>query len=173
LVDVRKGDNVVLARIDALSRSLAGFGRALDLLGNMGVTVHLCEIPGCVLDPTSASRRLLVEVLKRYVERERRMTSLLNREVAARLGAEGRRRSRFAPYGFKWERRGRKTYMAPVADEQLILRTVTGLRAQGYSLDQIRQYLNYEWRVRNRRGNDFGYTSVRNMAIRGAELSGN
>jgi hypothetical protein len=50
--------------------------------------------------------------------------------------------------------------------EQAILARVGELRLMGYSIDQIRQYLNYTWKVRNRRGREFGYEEVRRMCLR-------
>jgi hypothetical protein len=92
------------------------------------------------------------------------------KESFVKMKQEGRRCSRHAPYGYKWERRGKQTFAVPNPAEQPVIRRVVELRERGYSLDQIRQYLNYEWKVRNREGNEFGSTEVRNMAIRGAEL---
>ena len=44
------------------------------------------------------------------------------------------------------------------------------MRLQGYSWHQIRRYFAYEWRVRNRVGNQFGNTEIRAMTFRGLEL---
>ena len=52
---------------------------------------------------------------------------------------------------------------------QAIRRQVLELNSQGYSIDQVRRYLSYEWKVRNRKGNEFGYSEVRNMIVRGME----
>ena len=44
------------------------------------------------------------------------------------------------------------------------------MKLEGYSWHQIRRYFVYEWRVRNRVGNQFGYTEIREMTFRGLEL---
>jgi len=44
------------------------------------------------------------------------------------------------------------------------------MKLEGYSWHQIRRYFAYEWKVRNRVGNQFGYSEIRNMTFRGAEL---
>jgi hypothetical protein len=54
--------------------------------------------------------------------------------------------------------------------EQQIMRVTAPLRSQGYSLEQIRCYLAYEWKVRNRAGREVGYREVCKMATMGAEL---
>jgi DNA invertase Pin-like site-specific DNA recombinase len=108
LVNLRRGHILVLARIDVLSRSSAGFGREIERLGNLGVTVHLCGRPCYILNPKSPMSLFLIEFLSRYADRERRTKSVLNLEAAYRARVEGRRRSRSAPYGYKWVRRGTK-----------------------------------------------------------------
>jgi hypothetical protein len=100
----------------------------------------------------------------------RKMVGARVKESFAEMKKEGRRCSRHAPYGYRWERRGKETFAVPAPSEQVILRRVVELREQGYTLDRIRQYLNYEWKVRNREGNEFGSTEVRNMVVRGAEM---
>ena len=75
-----------------------------------------------------------------------------------------------APYGFRWEKaKDGKTYAVPVPEEQAICRRVAELYAQGYSVNQLRQYLAYKCKARNRNGREFGYTEVRNMALRGVK----
>jgi hypothetical protein len=44
------------------------------------------------------------------------------------------------------------------------------MRLEGHSWHQIRRYFAYECKVRNREGNEFGDTEIRNMTFRGAEL---
>jgi hypothetical protein len=44
------------------------------------------------------------------------------------------------------------------------------MRREGFSWHQVRRYFAYEWRVRNRVGNQFGYTEIREMTFRGFEL---
>ena len=90
--------------------------------------------------------------------------------VSRSLRAEGRRNTRFAPYGFKWERRGQFWFLAPEPNEQRLCIQAAQMRLKGYSWHQIRRYFAYEWKVRNRRGNQFGYTEIRELTFRGLEL---
>jgi hypothetical protein len=100
----------------------------------------------------------------------KKMVGVRVKESFAEMKKEGRRCSRHAPYGSRWERRGKKTVAVPAPEEQEIVRRALELSEAGYSLDRIRQYLNYEWRVTNREGNEFGSTEVRNMVVRGAAM---
>jgi hypothetical protein len=90
--------------------------------------------------------------------------------VSHALKAEGRRYTRYAPYGFTWEKRGGFTFLVPEPGEQRICPKAAEMRLQGYSWHQIRCYLAYEWKVRNRKGNDFGYPEIRELTLRGIEL---
>jgi len=90
-------------------------------------------------------------LLVSFTEAASRMVTIRNRATAARLKVQGRRRSRIAPYGFEFRKRGGKSFLVPEPIEQAIRRRVLELNSQGYSIDQIRRYLAYEWKVRNRR----------------------
>jgi hypothetical protein len=65
---------------------------------------------------------------------------------------------------------GGETYAVPCRYERAILARVGELRLMGYSIDQIRKYINYTWKVRNRRGHEFGYEQVRRMCLRFNDL---
>lgn len=98
------------------------------------------------------------------------MQSKRTREALAARKSQGRRFTRIAPFGYRWHRRGKGTVMVAVDAEQRIMRHVAEMRTSGYSIDEIRQYMAYEWQVRNRAGNSFGAKEIRKMAERGAQL---
>jgi hypothetical protein len=60
--------------------------------------------------------------------------------------------------------------MVPVEYEQSIMRKAAELHDHGYSIDQIRQYLVYECRAKNREGRDLGYDLVHRMVQQGKLL---
>jgi hypothetical protein len=82
----------------------------------------------------------------------------------------GQAEHRFAPYGFRWEKRGQFWFLAPEPNEQVLCIQAAKMRLQGYSWQRIRTYFAYKWKVRNRVGNHFGYTEIREMTFRGLEL---
>ena len=92
------------------------------------------------------------------------------REVSNDLKVQGRRNTRFAPYGFRWEKRGEFWFLAPEPNEQVLCIQAAKMRLEGYSWHQIRRYFAYEWKVKNRVGNQFGYTEIRELTFRGLEL---
>ena len=166
---VRRNDHVVIARLDRLADSALETARILDQWRKGGIVTHLVNVPGGVLDPGDPNCELLVKFLGSVAESERDMLRLRTRQGLAALKAEGRRYCGPAPMGFKWERRGHRTVMVPDIGERTICARVAELRAEGYSIDRVRQYLAYEWKVRNRNGGEFGNTEVHKMARRGAE----
>src|SRR5262249_39082769 len=149
-----------------LCRSFAEFGgRLLSHLTKLGVVLHLCDL-GITLDPESPTGRFVIPILVRYAEYQRRRVSLRNAVTAYHLKAAGRRCSLHPPYGWRYEKEGGHTVAVPDDREQQVLLQVGKLRADGNSLDTIRQTLAYELRLKNRAGRPFGLTEVRLMALR-------
>jgi DNA invertase Pin-like site-specific DNA recombinase len=167
---LRKGDHIVAARMAGMFRSFIEFGKALDAWAKLGVVLHLCDVPAGPLDPEDPLTRHLIDLLVLFNASRSRRIAARCRAVSDRLKAEGRRNSRYAPYGFKWERRGGLSYQVPDPDEQRLCIQAAKMRLQGYSWHQIRRYFAYEWRVRNREGNQFGYAEIRELTFRGFEL---
>jgi putative DNA-invertase from lambdoid prophage Rac len=169
LLTLRKGDHIVVARLDLLIRSYIEFGDLLARWAELGVTVHLCDL-SVTLDPQEPSSRLLIDILVSFTESRRRRISTRSKDACYYLKADGRRYARYAPYGFKWEERGRISFMVPDPDEQRICLKAAEMKIEGYSFHQIRRYFAYTWKVRNRKGNEFGYEEVRKLVFSGAKL---
>ncbi len=169
-VALRRGDHVVVARLDLLEHSLVGFGRILAHWEKHGIVTHLCDVPGGVFDPANQHGKVLIKILIGFAECERRMIGRRSGKALKSLKADGRRYCRFAPLGYKWERRGKKSVMVPDPDERAICIRVAELESAGYSIDQIRQYLAYDWKVRNRNGNEYGNSQIPDMAFRGTQF---
>lgn len=170
MLALREGDHVVVARLDLLCRSFIEFGRILEGWAKLGVVVHLLDVPAVPLDPENTLFRRLIDLLVLFNDSRTRMVATRSKTVAYDLKAESKRTSRFAPYGFKWENRGRFTYMVTNPNEQQICIEAAQMKLDGYSWHQIRQHFAYAWRVRNRQGNQFGYEEVRKLTFRGFEL---
>jgi DNA invertase Pin-like site-specific DNA recombinase len=150
---MQKGDVIIVAKLDRLSRSMIDFAHTLDTIEKRGVILHVCDIPGGVFDPTNPISRLLISILVAFAEYERRLIGIRTSQGLQQINASGRRHARHAPFGMKWQRiwnsRAHKFEEIQVEDpqERSIGQKCLELRAMGYSLDQIRQYLAYEWRV--------------------------
>jgi DNA invertase Pin-like site-specific DNA recombinase len=169
MVTLRRGDHVVVAQLAALASSFLGFARILEQWAKQGVVVHLCQVPRGVFDPANEYCEILIQVLVTFAQHQRRLVGLRTRQGLAVVKSEGRRHSRIAPYGFKWERRGKQMVKVPVPEEQAICAKAAELKAKGRSIDEIRQHFAYELKLKNRAGKEFGHSSVHKMAIRGTE----
>jgi DNA invertase Pin-like site-specific DNA recombinase len=175
MLALRKGDHVVVARFDRLGQTLGGFATLAYQLLMRGVGVHALDLPGEAFLPGDASSVRALRVIVDGIEADRRNTSTKIAASMACARTEGRRYTRHAPYGYRWQRTGydrnakRPTYIkAPNEDERTIMRQALALHRENYSYDQIRQYLNYEWKVRNRLGGEWTNDAVRRL-IRSAE----
>jgi DNA invertase Pin-like site-specific DNA recombinase len=170
MLNLFSGDHIVAARFDLMFRSSIEFGKTLRVWADLGVVVHFCDVPAGPLDPENPLTRHLIDLIALFNASRSRRIATRCRAVSDRLKAEGRRNSRYAPYGSRWERRGGLSYQVPDPDEERLCIKAAQMRREGFSWHQIRRYFAYEWRVRNRVGNQFGYTEIREMAFRGFEL---
>ncbi len=170
LLNLRKGDHLVVARAYLMFRSPAELSRRLGAWFKLGVVVHLCDIPVGPLDPEVAVCRHVIDLFVLLSRSRSRRISQRCREVSYELKVQGRRNTRFPPYGFRWEKRGEFWFLAPEPNEQVLCIQAAEMRLQGYSWDRIRTYFAYEWKVRNRVGNQFGYTEIRELTFRGFQL---
>jgi DNA invertase Pin-like site-specific DNA recombinase len=164
----KRGDHIIVPTLDRIADSLVEAARALDGWARRGITVHLLH-PRCRFDPDDPGCRAFITMVGEFAEAGVRMMGIRARATAEELRVQGRRRSRHAPFGHKFVKRAGKFYLEPEPAEMAIRDQVMKMKAMNYSIDQIRMYLAYEWRVRNRNGNEFGYSEIRNMIRRGLD----
>jgi len=163
---VKRGDIVVVLRIDRLSRSMMGFGKILERWQNQGVIMHITDFAGGVFDPNNPMSRLMAHVLMSFADYQHEMIKQTTKEGLATTARQGRQTNIHAPYGFKFEgrfdRRQNKVYNAVVVnhEERTILAKMVELRAEGYSWVQIARYLNDDWKVTKRTGGKWGPEAV-------------
>jgi DNA invertase Pin-like site-specific DNA recombinase len=161
LVDLRPGDVLIVAKLDRLSRSYLEFATTLNTLEKRQITLHVCDMPGGVFDPTNPISMLLIQILVSFANFERTMIKTRTREALQAIKERGEKYCRWAEYGWRWEKhldpRLKKQVNVKVVDERerAILRKVVELRAAGQSLDQIRQHLSYVMKVRTRMGGEW------------------
>jgi putative DNA-invertase from lambdoid prophage Rac len=185
MAEARPGDIVIVARLDRLARSFINFVQILESFERRGVFLHICDIPGGVFDPSNPMGKLLIHILGAFAEYERQLISTRTKEGLFAVKASGKRHTRHAPYGMKWEHRtdprtGEKFQVAVACEKsrEALFKAVE-MRSQGYSLHQIREHLSYKMRVTRRRrsnnakdGTDQGLQvrDVRNMIVAGMRL---
>jgi DNA invertase Pin-like site-specific DNA recombinase len=173
---LKKGDEVIVARLDRLSRSFVGFAKILEFWLKHKIRMHLCDMPGGVFDPDNPMSELLIGVLIIFANYERRLISVRTREGLQARKQRGERYCRWAEYGWRWEKRynsgSDKHVNVKVADEheRAIMAKCVELKAAGSSRDKIRQYLNYEWKVRTRLGGHWTGSRIDFLVQQGLRL---
>jgi DNA invertase Pin-like site-specific DNA recombinase len=171
----------LIAGLESFCRSLIEFARTLEEIRRRGVFLHVCNVGGGVFDPSNPLAPVLTEILIRVAQAKRSSISTRTIEGLAEVRSRGQRYTRHAPLGWTWQKRkdprtGRKIeIMVPCEKERALMRHVVELRAQGYSLNQIREHLSYELKTGNR-GRSRGTTGawcardVSKLIARGVEL---
>ncbi len=158
---LKKGDEVIVARLDRLSRSFVGFAKILEFWLKHKITMHLCDMPGGVFDPENPMSEMLIGMLIVFANYERRLISVRTREGLQTRKQRGEKYTRWPEYGWRWQKsfdgylKKDVEVMVPDEPERTIMRKVVELRAAGLSFDLIRQHLSYVMKVRTRLGGDW------------------
>jgi DNA invertase Pin-like site-specific DNA recombinase len=84
---VREGDVLVVTKLDRLARSVAHLGEIMETLGKRTVGLKILDLG---LDTTTATGKLMLNVLGSVAEFERSMMLERQREGIAKAKAEGR-----------------------------------------------------------------------------------
>ena len=176
MATLRSRDTVIVARLDRLSRSFIGFAQILDSWTKLKVGIHLCDMPGGHFDPDNPMSEMMIGILIVFANYERRLISQRTKEGLQARKQRGERYCRWAEYGWRWEKRYdstlRKDVNVKVADdgERAIMAKCVELRAADYSLDKIRQHLNYERKARTRLGGHWTNSRVAFLIQQGLRL---
>ena len=135
-------DCIIVAKLDRLTRSIRDLGGLLEELaltrrrdGGRGVDLISSTES---LDTGSATGRLVINIMASVSQWEREIIS--ERTIAAlqEKRIQGRRFSRFAPYGYRYE----GDSQVPVESEQAIMLEISELRGQDLSWQRVAQTLN-------------------------------
>jgi DNA invertase Pin-like site-specific DNA recombinase len=176
VANLKRGDHVVIAKLDRAFRRLSDCVIMLDQFERLDVHLHVCNMLGGSIDLSKPIGRFLIHILAAFAELER---AFIGERISDGMRAKRQRGEAcgFAPRpGHRWERRTRtRKDGSKVAilvevkdtDEQGIIKDIIRLRTMGMSYDQIRQYLNYELKVKTRLGSDWTLDRIR-RAIRQA-----
>jgi DNA invertase Pin-like site-specific DNA recombinase len=168
MTTLRVRDTVIVARLDRLSRSFIGFAQILDTWTKLKVGIHLCDMPGGHFDPDNPMSEMMIGILIVFANYERRLISQRTKEGLQARKQRGERYCRWAEYGWRWEKQYDpvlgKDVNVKFADEgeRAIMAKCVELRAAGYSLDKIRQHLNYQMKARTRLG---GHWTTSRIAV--------
>ena len=152
---------VVAYHLDRLARDTAGVLDWMEDLTRRGIAVHVCGRGE--VEATSAAGRLTVGVEALVADHYRRVIAEKTRDALARLRAQGRRTSRFPPYGARLAQDG---MLAPDPSEQATVARIGALRAAGLSVRRIARQLVREG-VPARSGRPWQPTVVARLIRRG------
>jgi site-specific DNA recombinase len=145
LVDDRKVDTVIIAKLDRLTRSVKDLAELLERFQRRGVSlVSVAES----LDTGSAAGRLVINIMTAVSQWEREAIGERTRDAMQHKKSTGRCVGNIA-YGYRLGADGE--HVEPEPREQAALAQILTLRSQGRSLRQIAHALNRQ-ALRTRRG---------------------
>jgi site-specific DNA recombinase len=143
LVDERKVDTVIIAKLDRLTRSVKDLAELLERFQRRGVSlVSVAES----LDTGSAAGRLVINIMTAVSQWEREAIGERTRDAMQHKKSNGERVGNIA-YGFKLGANGLQ--LEPDPQEQTVLAAIRDLRARRCTLRGIAAELNARgWRTR-------------------------
>ncbi len=158
LVRGRRVGVVIVAKLDRITRSVADLGRLIELFKKYGV--EFASVADN-LDTSTASGRLLVNMLASISQWEREIIGERTSESLAVLRSNGRRISRYAPYGYRLNGNN----WIEDEHEQDAICIMQRLRGEGLSLRKIAASLG-EQGFLSRSGSVLSCSTIRSTLIR-------
>jgi site-specific DNA recombinase len=153
LVDERKVDTVIIAKLDRLTRSVKDLAELLERFQRRGVSlVSVAES----LDTGSAAGRLVINIMTAVSQWEREAIGERTRDAMQHKRSNGKCVGNLA-YGYRLSADGE--HVEPEPSEQAALAQIRSLRQQGRSLRAIAAALNGQ-SLRTRRGSGWRHDHV-------------
>jgi DNA invertase Pin-like site-specific DNA recombinase len=101
---LRRGDHLVITKIDRAFRSTADCALKVDALHRMGVRLHIIDFMGDYIDIGTPQGRMFIHILAAFAQYERELISQRTKEGLAHLKRKGVAHARYPGYGFKWKK---------------------------------------------------------------------
>ena len=158
LIRGRKVSVVIVAKLDRITRSVRDLGELIDLFQRSGV--EFASV-GDNIDTSTASGRLVLNVMGSVSQWEREAIGERTSEALAVMRSNGRRISRHAPYGYRFNGQG----WVEDEQEQRAVRLMRQLRADGLSLRRIAAELEQQGH-HNRQGQRLSAQTIANVLKR-------
>ena len=130
LIRGRRIGVVVVAKLDRITRSVRDLGELIELFQRSGV--EFASVADRI-DTSTASGRLVLNVMGSVSQWEREAIGERTAEALAVMRSNGRRISRYPPYGYRFNGQG----WIEDEREQRAVAIMRQLRAEGLSLRQI------------------------------------
>jgi len=132
---------VVVVKLDRLFRSALDCLATVERWDRRGVSLHLLDMGGSMLDTGSAMGKMFLTVAAGFAELERNQTAERTRASLKRKAEKGERLGR-VPFGYRTGSDG--TILRPDPEEQAVLRRLRSMRGDGATYQQLVEYLNTE-----------------------------
>jgi DNA invertase Pin-like site-specific DNA recombinase len=162
--DLRKGDQVVLAKADRMFRSLKDCVNICEEFKRMEITLHIVNFHGMQVDLGTPIGRALLQMMACFAELEKSMISERTSDTVKMLKRRGLAVGR-PPLGFKharMTRNGERVHVVvPDLDERAVMAMIASWRKQKWSYQQIYEKLTYELKIRTRDGKEWDPNRIR------------
>jgi DNA invertase Pin-like site-specific DNA recombinase len=164
---LRKGDHVIIAKLDRAFRSLVDCCMMMDAWSREGVQLYVCNMMGGPLDLSSPMGRFIIQILAAFAELERAFIAERIREGIAHKKKKGTRYTKEAGYGFKWQYSSSHGGKIRVQDdtEREVMRSIVAWRMQTPPVgwQQIADHLNDNIKTPTKNGTKWDMFRVRRV----------
>lgn len=166
---LRRGDHVVLPKLDRAFRKLSDCVVTLEQFERMGIKLHIVNLLGGAIDLSSPMGRFLIHILAAFAELERAFISERTKDGLARKKTRNVRHTNHPGYGFRWERRwvdGKQTKVKVRDDEERnVMRSILMWRMQDQPLswDEIQNHLNSNLSLKTKNGTPWTRERIRRV----------
>jgi putative DNA-invertase from lambdoid prophage Rac len=160
---LKKGDCVVVMKLDRAFRRLSDAAVMIDRMQATGVHLHVVNLMGGSVDLATPIGKFIAQLLSAFAELDRAFILERTAEGRARRKAQGRPIGG-PPLGYKSVNKmidGKPAkIIVPDKDARGLMRYIAYLREKKcMTYDQIRQHLNYEKHLKWR-GKEFSYNAI-------------
>lgn len=140
--ELRKGDHVVIAKLDRLGRDVRDVFDTTEQWADMGVVIHCLDVAGSIVDTKSAMGRFMLGMIALFAQFERDRMSERTKEALAAWRARGcpsRRVMQFGPgYRGKWDWRAKRCIKVRFEPEWEQMKRIYDMRLSGMEFTDIR-----------------------------------
>lgn len=168
---IRKGDHVIITKLDRAFRRLADCVVMLEKFEAMGVKLHVVNMLGGAIDLSSPMGRFLIHILAAFAELERAFISERTKDGLAKRKHDRVAHTRFPGYGKRWEKQWVNGKLAKVAvpdvDERAVMKRILQWRTQAEPLSwqEIADHLTSTLKIKTRDGFLWNTNRVRRASV--------
>lgn len=148
---VRKGDVIIISRLDRAFRRTADAMVMVERWGELGIQLHVCDFAGQTMNLMSGIGKFILTVLVAFAELERSYIS-----ERTRIAMEQSRKKygaacvRDAGYGYKWAKPGGKRIRVVDERQRDLMKTFYDWNTEyDFSYEHIAQHMNYTLKIKN------------------------